>query len=72
MVGRCFEPSQPLEFTSGLNTNSNLSFSYSVRKSFNTNHSISTVPTVSAVPTGALRRVDHYSQSGGVSVASRY
>ena len=33
---------KPLEVTSGLNTTSNQSLSYSARKSFNTNHSIST------------------------------
>ena len=39
----CFEPSQPLGVTSGLNTNSNQSLSYSAHKSFNINHNISTV-----------------------------
>ena len=38
----CFEPSQPLGVTSGLNTNFNLSLSYSAKKSFNINHNIST------------------------------
>ena len=36
-VGWCFEPSQPLGVTSGLNTNSNLSLSYSAHKSFDIN-----------------------------------
>ena len=39
----CFEPSQPLGVTSGLNKNSDLSLSYSAHKSFNINHNISTV-----------------------------
>ena len=38
----CFEPSQPLGGTPGLNTNSNQSLSYSAHKSFNINHDIST------------------------------
>ena len=38
----CFEPSQSLGAASGLNTNSNLSLSYSAHKSFNINHNIST------------------------------
>ena len=33
-----FEPSQPLGVTSGLNTNSNLSLTYSAHKSFNISH----------------------------------
>ena len=43
LVSWCFEPSQLLGITSGLNTNSNLSLNYSARKSFNTNHNISTI-----------------------------
>ena len=38
----CFEPSQSLGAASGLNTNSNLSLSYSAHKSFNINQHIST------------------------------
>ena len=41
-VGWCFEPSQPLGVTSGLNRNSNLSLSFSAHESFNTNHNSST------------------------------
>ena len=33
LVGWCFQPSQPLGVTSGLDTNSNLSLSYSAHKS---------------------------------------
>ena len=36
----CFQPSQPLGITSGLNTNANVSLSYSAHKSFNINHNI--------------------------------
>ena len=42
LVSLCFEPSQLLWVTSGVNTNSNLSLSYSSHKSFNINHNIST------------------------------
>ena len=42
LVSWCFELSQPLGVTLALNTNSNLSFSYSAHKSFNVNHNIST------------------------------
>ena len=42
IVSWCFEPCQPLEVTSGLNTNSDLSLSYSAHKSSNINHNIST------------------------------
>ena len=41
-VSWCFEPSQPLEVTSGLNTTSNQSLSYSAHKSVNIDHNIST------------------------------
>ena len=41
-VSRCFEPSHPLGVTPGLNTNSNLSLSYSAHESFNISHNIST------------------------------
>ena len=41
-VGWCFEPSQLVGVTSGLNTNFNLSLSYSAHKSYNINHNIST------------------------------
>ena len=40
VVSWCFESSQPLGVTSGLNTNSNLSPSYPAHKSFNINHTI--------------------------------
>ena len=40
-VSWCLEPSQTLRVTSGLNTNSNLSLSYSAHKSFDINHNIS-------------------------------
>ena len=38
LVSWCFEPSQPLGFISGLETNSNPSLSYSAHKRFKTNH----------------------------------
>ena len=41
LVSRCFEPSQALGITSGLNTNSNLFLSYFAHKKFNTNHNTS-------------------------------
>ena len=40
LVCSCFEPSQPLGATPGLNTNSNLSLSYTAHKSFSINHDI--------------------------------
>ena len=42
LFSQCFEPSQPLGVTSGLNTNSNLSLTYSTHRSFNINRNIST------------------------------
>ena len=41
LVSWCFEPSQPLRVTSGLNMTSNQSLSYSARKSLNIDHNIS-------------------------------
>ena len=42
LVSSCFEPSQPLGVTSGLNTTFNQSLSYSAHKSLNIDHNIST------------------------------
>ena len=42
LVSWCFEPSQPLGVTSGLNTNSDLFLSYSAHESPNIDHNIST------------------------------
>ena len=42
LVSWCFEPSQALGVTSGLNTTSNQSLSYSAHKSLNIDHNIST------------------------------
>ena len=42
LVSWCFEPSQPLGFTSGLNTTSEQSLSYSAHKSLTIDHNSST------------------------------
>ena len=59
LVNWCYEPSQPLGVTSGLNTNSNLSLSYSAHKSFNINHNIFTAQLFKAYARAHTRTLTH-------------